>query len=79
VNCDWVTLVTVRAALEARALVPPRLRRLHIHGRDLDQVAIPFHWAGLGLVTGDIANDLVPLLGEPNVTIHEGKALLCAV
>jgi formate dehydrogenase major subunit len=79
VNGDWVTLVTVRAAIEARALVTPRLRRLHIHGRDLDQVAIPFHWAGLGLVTGDIANDLVPLLGEPNVTIHEGKALLCAV
>jgi len=76
---DWITLVTVRAAIEARALVTPRIRRLLIHGRHLDQVAIPFHWGGSGLVTGDCANDLVPLLGEPNVSIHEGKALLCAV
>jgi hypothetical protein len=26
-----------------------------------------------------VANDLIPLSGDPNVTIHEGKALLCAV
>jgi hypothetical protein len=26
-----------------------------------------------------VANDLVPLSGEPNVTIHESKALLCNV
>ncbi|MFP3941385.1 MAG: hypothetical protein ACLF0P_13890, partial [Thermoanaerobaculia bacterium] len=47
--------------------------------RWVHQVAIPFHWGSAGPVTGDVANDLVPLSGEPNVTIHEGKALLCDV
>jgi formate dehydrogenase major subunit len=76
---DWVTVVTVRAAIEARALVTPRIRPLMLDGRRVHQVAMPFHWGGTGLVTGDVTNDLVPLLGEPNVTIHEGKALVCAI
>ena len=28
---------------------------------------------------GDVTNDLIPLSGEPNVSIHESKALCCAV
>ena len=47
------------------------------HFRTIHQVAMPFHWGRRGLVTGDSANDLIPLLGEPNVSIHESKALLC--
>jgi formate dehydrogenase major subunit len=74
---DWLTVVTPRAAVEARALVTRRIWPLKIAGRLVHQVAMPFHWGRRGLVKGDAVNDLIPLLGEPNVTIHESKALVC--
>ncbi len=40
---------------------------------------MPFHFGYSGLVTGDIANDLLSLTEEPNVFINETKALMCAV
>ncbi len=76
---DWITLVTLRGAVEARALVTRRIRPLRLGGQTVHQVAIPFHWGSAGPIKGDVANDLIPLSGEPNVTIHEAKALLCQV
>jgi formate dehydrogenase major subunit len=78
-NGEPITIVTRRGAVEARALVTRRMRPLQVDGRTVHQVAIPFHWGSAGPLKGDVANDLIPLSGEPNVTIHEGKALLCAV
>jgi formate dehydrogenase major subunit len=78
-NGDWVTLVTLRGAVEARALVTHRLRPLVIQGRTVHQLAIPFHWGSAGPVRGDVVNDLIPFSGEPNVNIHEGKALTCGL
>jgi formate dehydrogenase major subunit len=40
---------------------------------------MPWHWGYEGLVTGDVVNDLTSLVGDPNVTIHEGKAFVCNV
>jgi formate dehydrogenase major subunit len=79
VNGELVTIVTPRGAVEARALVTRRMRPLTVEGRTIHQVALPFHWGTAGPIKGDAANDLIPLSGEPNVSIHEGKALLCAV
>ena len=76
---DWVTIVTRRGAVEARALVTRRMRPMKIGGQVVHQVAIPFHWGTAGPLKGDSANDLVPLSAEPNVSIHEGKALTCHV
>jgi formate dehydrogenase major subunit len=76
---DWVTLATLRGFVEARALVTRRMRPLLIAGRVVHQIAIPFHWGSAGPIRGDVANDLIPLTGEPNVGIHEGKALTCAL
>ncbi len=78
-SADWITVVTLRAAVEARALVTRRMRPVRIDGRTVHQVAMPFHWGSHGPHGGDATNDLIPLSGEPNVTIHEAKALLCAV
>jgi formate dehydrogenase major subunit len=78
-NGEWVTVATPRAVIEARALVTRRMRPLTIEGRTTHQVAMPFHWGSAGPVKGDVVNDLIPLSGEPNVTIHESKALTCAV
>ena len=76
---DWVTVATLRALVEARALVTRRMRPLVVSGKTVHQVAMPFHWGSAGLVRGDAVNDLIPLTGEPNVSIHESKALTCAV
>jgi formate dehydrogenase major subunit len=75
----WVTIVTRRGAVEARAMVTRRIRPMTIDGRLIHQVAVPFHWGTAGPLKGDSANDLVPLSAEPNVSIHEGKALTCHV
>jgi hypothetical protein len=33
----------------------------------------------MGLVTGDVVNDLSPMVGDPNVSIHEGKTFVCNI
>ena len=75
----WMTIVTERAEIEARAKVTERIRPLVIDGRTVHQVALPWHWGYGGPVTGDAANDLIALSGDPNVTIEESKAFTCDV
>jgi formate dehydrogenase major subunit len=78
-NTDWVTVSTPRGAVECRALVTRRLRPFQIMGRTVHQAGMPFHWGYRGIVTGDVVNELTSLVGDPNVTIHEGKAFMCQV
>src|SRR4029077_6721264 len=68
-NGDYVCLVTLRGAIEARALVSRRIRPLRIDNKTVHQIAVPFHFGSAGLVQGDAANDLLSISGEPNVTI----------
>jgi formate dehydrogenase major subunit len=79
VNGGWATIVTSRAAIEARVLVTDRMRPLQVEGRVVHQVGLPYHWGRNGLATGDGANDLLPILGDPNVHIMESKANTCDV
>jgi formate dehydrogenase major subunit len=76
---EWVTVITLRGAIEAHALVTPRVQPLQIDGKLIYQVGLPFHWGYLGLVKGDIGNDLVAISEEPNVRIMESKGILCNV
>jgi formate dehydrogenase major subunit len=78
-NLDWVTVSTARGSIEARALVTPRLSPLQIDGRTLHQVGMPWHYGFRGYATGDIVNELTSVVGDPNTSIHEGKALTCQV
>jgi formate dehydrogenase major subunit len=78
-NGDYVCIITLRAAIEARALVSRRIRPLQLNGRTLHQVALPYHFGTAGLVRGGAANDLLTISGEPNVTIMEAKALTCNI
>jgi len=78
-NGEWVRVSTPRGAIEARALVTPRLQPLAIQGRVVHQVGLPYHFGGRGLVRGDVVNDLVAISEEPNVRIMEAKGLLCNV
>jgi len=74
-NGDWVTIETARGDIEARALVTGRMQPFRLGpGRFVHQIGIPYHFGYEGEVRGDSANDLPPLVADPNVTIHEGKA-----
>jgi formate dehydrogenase major subunit len=75
----WMTVVTLRAAIEARVLVTDRVATLKVGGRDLHHVGLPYHWGSRGRVTGDSANDLLGLALDPNVHIGEYKAQTCDV
>jgi formate dehydrogenase major subunit len=78
-NLDWVKILTPRAEIRAKALVTRRMRPFKIDGRIIHHVGMPWHWGYEGLVTGDVVNELTSLVGDPNVTIHEGKAFVCNV
>jgi formate dehydrogenase major subunit len=75
VNGEWATIVTARAAIEARVLVTERLRSLRLRGpggdQRVEQVGLPYHWGGNGLSKGDSANDLVNITMDPNVYIQD--------
>ena len=64
-HLGWATIVTARAAIEARVLVTERMRPLRLGDRVVHQVGLPYHWGGSGLTTGDSANDLVSVTARP--------------
>jgi formate dehydrogenase major subunit len=75
----WATIVTARAAVEARVLVTERVRPLRVDGRVIHQVGLPYHWGSMGYSTGDPANDLLGVAMDPNVHIGECKAATCDI
>jgi formate dehydrogenase major subunit len=76
---DFVTIVTARGLVEARAMVTSRIPPITVDGRTVHQIGLPYHFGPRGLVTGDVVNDLLAISEEPNVRIFESKALLCDV
>ncbi len=78
-NLDWVRISTPRGEIHAKALVTARLRRFVIAGKAVDHVGMPWHWGWQGLTRGDVVNTLTPMVGDPNVSIHEGKSFICNV
>jgi formate dehydrogenase major subunit len=75
----WLTVRNARGTVEARAMVTRRVRPLVVGGKRVHQIGIPFHWGYAGERVGDIANDLVALSAEPNVSIQESKVFVCDV
>jgi formate dehydrogenase major subunit len=75
----WATIVSERTAVEARVLVTDRIAPLRVEGRTVHQIGLPYHWGTRGLSTGDSANDLFPLVLDPNVHIQEVKAATCDI
>jgi formate dehydrogenase major subunit len=75
----WATIVTARTAVEARVMVTPRIKRLQIQGRTMHLVGTPYHWGGVGIVTGDSANELLALALDNNVHIAEYKVATCDI
>ena len=81
-NGGWATIVSSRAAIEARVLVTERMTPLTVGSdppRTIHQVGLPYHWGNRGYTTGDSANDLFPLALDTNVHIQEVKAATCDI
>jgi formate dehydrogenase major subunit len=76
-HLGWAHVVTARAAVEARVMVTDRMAPLRIDGRVVHQVWLPYHWGPTGLVTGDVVNDLLGIVADPNVLIQESKVATC--
>jgi formate dehydrogenase major subunit len=76
---DWVIVSSLRGEIEARAMVTPRLHTLVVEGKPVHQVGLPIHFSYTGEVTGGQANELIPIITEPNVSMHEGKSFMCDV
>ena len=76
---EWVAISTPRGTIKAKALVTRRLRPFVINGTIVHLVGLPWHWGYQGVVTGPVVNDLSALVGDPNTSIHEGKAFVCNI
>ena len=72
-------LSTARGEVETRALVTERLRPFEIDGRRIHQIGMPWVFGWEGYASGDIANVLTAVVGDPNTSIHATKALTCAL
>jgi formate dehydrogenase major subunit len=75
----WATIVTSRAAIEARVLVTDRVKPLTLQGKTVHQVGVPYHWGRKGLVKGDSGNELLSLVLDLNVHISEYKVATCDI
>jgi formate dehydrogenase major subunit len=78
-HMGWATIVSPRAAIEARVLVTERMRPLRVGGRTIHQIGLPYHWGPNGVSTGDAANELLPIILDPNVHIQPTKADTCDI
>jgi formate dehydrogenase major subunit len=79
VHLSWAHVITSRTAVDARVFVTDRLAPLRVDGRVVHQVWMPYHWGYTGLSRGDIVNDLIGVVVDPNVFIQESKVLTCDI
>ena len=77
---DWIVIATANGEMEARALVSGRMRPLRIDGKRVHQVGVPYNFGDqVGLARGDSVGTLIPIVLDPNVSIHESKSLTCNI
>jgi formate dehydrogenase major subunit len=77
----WATIISARAAIEARVLVTDRMTPLVIGGRAVHHVGLPWHWGVSkdAVITGDSANNLTGITLDPNAQIQESKVGTCDI
>ena len=76
-HLGWVTLSTLRGEAQMRAMVTRRLQPFTIGGKQIFQIGVPWVFGWEGYATGDPANILLAISGDPNTSIHSTKALTC--
>jgi formate dehydrogenase major subunit len=78
-NGDQVEISSARGAIDAVAMVTPRIRPFQIGDQVVHQVGLPwcFGWFTPGV--GDAANLLTPTAGDANTMIPETKAFMVGI
>jgi formate dehydrogenase major subunit len=76
---DWAHVITSRTAVDAQVLVTDRMRPLRVEDRVVHQIWMPYHWGHVGLIDGDVVNDLLGVVADPNVFIQESKVATCDI
>ena len=76
-HLDWTVLSTSRGEIEVKAMVTERVRPFVIGGRVVYQIGMPWVFGWEGYAHGDIANVLLPIVGDANTSIHTTKAITC--
>lgn len=76
-NGDEVRIFNNRGSIKVHAMVTKRVAPLKVHGKTQYTIGIVHDWGYTNIFTqGDITNDLVPNVGDPNSFIQESKAFL---
>ncbi len=79
-NGEMVIVESPRGSLEAVAIVTKRFQPLLVHGNEVHQVGLPWHYGWVWPKNGgDSANLLTPSVGDPNTRIPETKAFMVNV
>jgi formate dehydrogenase major subunit len=78
-HLGWAHVITSRAAVEARVVVTDRMAPLRVQDRIVHQIWMPYHWGPVGLIRGDVVNDLFGVVVDPNVFIQESKVATCDI
>jgi formate dehydrogenase major subunit len=65
--------------VQAKVVITQRIRPLRVQGQTVHQVWMPYHFGPGGLATGDVMNDLLGIVADPNVNIQESKVATCDV
>lgn len=78
-HLGWTTLSSLRGEVEVKAMVTERVRPFTIAGRRVHQIGMPWVYGRQGYARGDIANALLAITGDPNVSIHTTKAITCDI
>jgi formate dehydrogenase major subunit len=78
-HLGWAHVITSRAAIEAKVVVTDRMAPLRVQDRIIHQIWMPYHWGPVGLVRGDVVNDLFGVVIDPNVFIQETKVATCDI
>ncbi len=74
-HAGWATVISARAAIEARVMVTDRMTPLEVDGRVVHQIGMPYHWGPNGYARGDAVNELASMALDPSSHIQEVKAL----
>lgn len=79
-NGEMVVVESPRGFVEAAAIVTKRLQPFQIHGHEIHEVGIPWHYGWIWPKDGgDSANLLTPAVGDANTRIPESKAFMVNV
>ncbi len=78
-HLGWAHVITSRTAVEARVVITDRMRPLRVQDTVVHQIWMPYHWGNVGLVGGDVVNDLFGVALDPNVLIQESKVTTCDI